>query len=97
MSDRSWRHVYVIYRLDLEAMRAEDPLRLQEPSPGGGSACVGGLVLNVKEVLPTEAAAEAEVTRLNELNGPRGCVYSWQSAKWYGAEDEEPETRAVDS
>ncbi len=32
----------------------------------------------ITKVVSTQEAAEQEVKRLNELNGPKGCLYFWQ-------------------
>ena len=37
----------------------------------------------VKEVLPTQVEAEAEVERLNKLNEPKGAHYFWQATRYF--------------
>lgn len=37
--------------------------------------------ITVKRIVWSEAIADAEVARLNELNGEKGCVYFWQSVR----------------
>jgi hypothetical protein len=39
----------------------------------------------VKEVVRDLATAEAEVARLNALNGDKGCRYTWQATRLYPA------------
>ena len=41
------------------------------------------LYVTAKEVVPTEAEADAEVARLSALNAGKGCTYFFQSAKLY--------------
>ena len=38
-------------------------------------------LVTVTSAVWTREAAEAEVARLNALNGPKGCEYSWQIAR----------------
>jgi hypothetical protein len=37
--------------------------------------------ITVKRILWDLDAAEAEVSRLNELNGAKGCIYFWQATR----------------
>ncbi len=37
--------------------------------------------ITVKAIVPSEAIAEREITRLNELNGDKGAVYFWQTTR----------------
>jgi len=37
----------------------------------------------VKEIVSTRAIAEAEVERLNQLNGEKHCKYSWQVTRMF--------------
>ena len=37
----------------------------------------------VKEIVWTQAEAEAEVARLTALNGSKGCRYTWQATRLY--------------
>ena len=39
----------------------------------------------VKELVNTQAIAEAEVKRLNELNADKNCKYSWQVTRMFRA------------
>ncbi len=39
--------------------------------------------ITIKEILRSEDEAIREVDRLNALNGHKGCIYSFQSAKYY--------------
>jgi Domain of unknown function (DUF6429) len=48
--------------------------RFQEPSEDS---------FTVKEVVRTQAIAEAEVNRLNELNADKNCAYSWQVTRLF--------------
>lgn len=63
---RAWKHVFVVMRA--ERLPADQPVDLN-------------LYATAKEVVPTEAEAEAEVARLTALNGGKGCTYFFQSAK----------------
>jgi hypothetical protein len=49
----------------------------------------GDDALAVTEVLPTQADAEVEVGRLNELNAAKGARYFWLATRFY------PEGRIV--
>lgn len=42
-------------------------------------------IVTVKAVLETQAQAESEVARLNELNGEKGCMYFWQTTRFLGS------------
>jgi hypothetical protein len=48
--------------------------RFQEPSEQS---------FTVKEVVKTQAMAEAEVNRLNELNSDKNCTYLWQVTRLF--------------
>jgi hypothetical protein len=37
--------------------------------------------ITVKRIVWDQATAEAEVARLNGLNGDKGCVYFWQQTR----------------
>lgn len=37
--------------------------------------------ISVKEIVSSLEAAQAEVARLNELNGPKGSRYFWQTTR----------------
>ena len=37
--------------------------------------------ITVKRILRDQSEAEAEVERLNELNGAKGCRYFWQCTR----------------
>jgi L-fucose mutarotase/ribose pyranase (RbsD/FucU family) len=37
----------------------------------------------VKEILPGEKEASAEVERLNRLNFAKGCKYFWQATRYF--------------
>lgn len=39
--------------------------------------------VTIKEVVWSEDLAEAEVTRLNELNAEKGCIYFWQMTRLF--------------
>ena len=39
----------------------------------------------VKEIVSTEAIAEAEVKRLNDLNADKDCRYFWQTTRLFPA------------
>lgn len=65
---RAWKHVFVVMRA--ERLPADRPVDLN-------------LYVTAKEVVPTEAEAEAEVARLTALNAGKGCTYFFQSAKLY--------------
>jgi len=41
--------------------------------------------ITVKEIVPTQEIAEAEVKRLNQLNKDKGCMYFWQVTRIVGA------------
>ena len=45
----------------------------------------------VKEVVATQAAAQAEVERLNTLNGNKGCKYYWVTTRLVGFEVTDPD------
>jgi hypothetical protein len=40
--------------------------------------------ITVKEIVWSLEEAEAEVARLNELNGSKGCRYFWQTTRLIG-------------
>jgi len=46
--------------------------------------------ITVVEAFPTVDEAEAEVTRLNEVNADKGCVYFWAPTRFF------PEGRHVE-
>lgn len=48
-----------------------------------GHLGVGEDAVTVKEVLPTLEDAEAEVTRLNELNKDKGAKYFWRATRFF--------------
>ncbi len=48
--------------------------RFQEPSEDS---------FTVKEIVRTQAIAEAEVNRLNELSADKNCTYSWQVTRLF--------------
>ena len=37
----------------------------------------------VKEIVGTQAIAESEVKRLNEVNADKHCTYFWQTTRWF--------------
>ena len=41
------------------------------------------LQVTVKEIVSTRELAEAEVARLNALNGSKGCHYIWQATRLF--------------
>ena len=47
--------------------------------------------ITVKEIVPTQEKAEAEVARLTRLNADKGCIYFWMYTRMIGFE---VETRA---
>jgi hypothetical protein len=65
------RHIYVVCRVDSYMVEAITT-----------GADVERFV-KLKEALPSMEAAEAEVTRLNQLNGDKDCSYFWQSVRYY--------------
>ncbi len=62
------RQLFAVVRVD----ESVDPSR--EP----------GNKITIKEVVATQAEAEAEVARLNRLNADKGCVYFWQATRMVG-------------
>lgn len=69
----NWQHLWVVYRFDtyLDAKRRIEML-------GEVDICV-----KMKEALPTEEEAKAEVARLTELNEKKGCKYFYQPVRFY--------------
>jgi len=61
-------HVYAIVRID-QFHDSSVPLERR---------------VTVKEVVWTIEEAEAEVARLDELNGSKGCKYFWQTTRLIG-------------
>lgn len=39
--------------------------------------------ITIKEILPTQAEAEAEVQRLNKLNAEKDSRYFWQTTRYF--------------
>jgi len=64
----TWRHLYVVYRFDHRGLSK------------GISA---DRLITIKEIFGSTEEAENEVVRLNALNAEKGCVYAFQSAKYY--------------
>jgi hypothetical protein len=58
-----YEHVFAIVRLD---------------SGAAGGTLPDKDLITVKKVVWTQAAAEQEVARLNQLNAGKGCLYYWQ-------------------
>ena len=58
-------HLYAVVRVDLESL-------------GTGKPDAG---ITVKEVVWSQAKAEAEVERLQEINKNKGCIYFWQTTR----------------
>jgi hypothetical protein len=46
-------------------------------------------MITIKEIVWSIEQAEAEVSRLNELNGSKGCKYFWQTTRLIGNEQAE--------
>ena len=40
-------------------------------------------LVTVKQIVPTQAEAEQEVYRLNELNAEKGARYFWQATRYF--------------
>lgn len=62
MSDKNYKHVYAVIRID----------RFQ-----GNEVSLKDKV-TVKEVIRTKEKAISEVERLNKVNADKGCEYFWQ-------------------
>ncbi len=62
--NRAYDHAFAIVRVDM----------FHEPTV----VTDFGSVITVKVVVDTEECAQAEVERLNALNGDKGAVYFWQ-------------------
>lgn len=61
-------------------------LGVSTPGENAGEGLDGVMI---QAVLPTPEDARAEVKRLNELNGSKGCAYFWFATRYY------PEGRKV--
>jgi len=51
-------------------------------SQSGGATPQAAVIVTVKEIVTTKESAEAEVERLNKLNGEKGCRYFWQQTRF---------------
>ena len=67
---KNQRHAFAIVRVD-------GPLDLNQPED------IANRIM-VKEIVGTQALAEAEVARLTQLNADKGCVYFWQITRLVG-------------
>jgi hypothetical protein len=65
------RHLFAIVRVDLYQL--ED-----------GTNPDWRNTVTVKAVVETQERAESEVTRLNQLNAEKGCLYFWQTTRFLG-------------
>lgn len=52
--------------------------------------------VKVVKVLLDQAAADAEVERLNRVNGPKGASYEWQVTHVFGIGPADPESDGGD-
>lgn len=66
----TWLYVFVVYRIEPELAQATELDGLNTH-------------ITIKEVLPTEDKANAEVERLNKLNADKGVRYFFQNARYY--------------
>ncbi len=65
--------VFAVVRLDYS---------FADLSLSGGATPQAAVEVTVKEIVTTREAAEAEVERLNKLNGEKGCRYFWQQTRF---------------
>lgn len=70
MANVNWSYVYVVFRVEPEIFQASEADDISA-------------LITIKEVLPSEEQADAEVQRLNALNSAKGVRYFFQNARHY--------------
>jgi hypothetical protein len=75
-------YVHVVYRIEEDYLERL-PEALAKHVEDGLSSSPWELLVTIKEAFVDPDHAEAEVERLNKLNGHKGCRYFWSSAKFY--------------